>query len=395
MVQGRFTSKRNEVVPVRTGDGLCVIKRFARMSDAENEQAVYALLSGSGLRTPELLTANGSELRLSYVPGLTFTELLERQEQSGIAQLEAWDALAAWLARFFGKTGLVIGDCNLRNFILCENGEVCGLDFESCRTGDFLAMAGSVCAFAALYRPEKTRLKTEISEFLQSRLAEYGGLPPSALAQETYRQESLILARRRTRALCAGYSAVILAGGKSTRMGKNKAELELDGMSFAEYQVAKLRDLGFRDVILSGYEKPVCGARAVGDVYPEKGPLGGIYAGLCAAENESCFVISVDAPLCPADTIAALLSAHGASAAPVTVLEHGRQLEPLIGVYSRSISPLAGQLLRSGSSAVMRLLDSVDFSVYDYTGDPAAVGNCNTPEEYRQLMAAFNNIGKK
>lgn len=388
-VSGRFTSKRNEVFPAQTGDGLCVIKRFARTRDAENEKAVYSLLAGSGLCTPELLSANGRELRLSYVQGQTFTELLERQEQAGCASLAEWDALAVWLARFFDRTGLVMSDCNLRNFILCENGEVCGLDFESCREGDFLTMAGSVCAFTALYRPEKTRLKTEISEFLKSRFAEYGRLSPGALAEEVQRQEKLVIERRQRRELCATYSAVILAGGKSTRMGKNKAELELDGMSFAEYQVNKLRAFGFRDVMLSGYEKPVSGARTVGDVYPEKGPLGGIYAGLCAAENEGCFVVSVDAPLCPEDTIAALLSAHGAGAAPITVLEHNKQLEPLIGVYSRSLCPLAEQMLRSGSSAVMRLLDAAGYSAYDYTGDERAVGNCNTPEEYQRLIAYF------
>lgn len=183
------------------------------------------------------------------------------------------------------------------------------------------------------------------------------------------------------------FSAVILAGGKSSRMGKDKAELDIFGISFAEYQAKKLREMGFRDVMLSGYDKPVSGARNVSDIYPEKGPLGGIYAGLCAAENEVCFVISVDTPLCPESTIAALLEAHTAGKSPITVLEHNGRSEPLIGVYSRGLCSMAQAVLQTDRTSVKRLFDIAGFSTYAYTGDYADIQSCNTPAEYEKMKA--------
>lgn len=181
------------------------------------------------------------------------------------------------------------------------------------------------------------------------------------------------------------FSAVILAGGKSSRMGKNKAELELDGMTFAEYQVKKLCEMGFRDIMLSGYDKPVSGARNVPDIYPGKGPLGGIYAGLKAAENESCFVVSVDTPLCPRDTVMALIEAHAAGKSPITVLEHDGRAEPLIGVYSRGLCGTAENILQTDRTSVKRLFDIAGFSTCVYTGDYADIQSCNTPTEYEKM----------
>ena len=52
-------------------------------------------------------------------------------------------------------------------------------------------------------------------------------------------------------------SAIILAGGYSTRMGTNKAELVLQGKSFLARQVAKMRTIGIRDIVISGYETTI------------------------------------------------------------------------------------------------------------------------------------------
>ena len=384
-----FTSKRNEVFLAQTGSSLCVVKRFADREDAKREREIYSLLSESSLLTAKLLFADECELRLSYIEGTNFTELLEQQEEAGAADFAPWEALAGWLDCFHKRTGLVMGDCNLRNFICGTDGRAFGLDFEECCEGSFLTMASSVCAFVQLYHPEKTPLKLSVSDFLQGKFAEYTGISRKTIEEETERQEAVILERRNRKKYGAAFSAVILAGGKSSRMGRNKAELELDGMTFAEYQVKKLRTLGFEDVILSGYERPVAGARSVPDIYLQKGPLGGIYAGLCAAENENCFVVSVDVPLCPKDTITALLDAHAAGKSPITVLEHNGFAEPLIGVYSRSLCSAGRTILETDRTSVKSLFDIAGFSTCAYAGDEAAIQNCNTPEEYKKMTAGL------
>ena len=96
-------------------------------------------------------------------------------------------------------------------------------------------------------------------------------------------------------------SGIVLAGGFSRRMGTDKAELTLGGLTLLELQIRKLRQIGITDIMISGYGKPMEGTRAIEDIYPHKGPMSGIHACLKAAKSEACLVVSVDVPLFPAE----------------------------------------------------------------------------------------------
>ena len=181
-------------------------------------------------------------------------------------------------------------------------------------------------------------------------------------------------------------SAVILAGGKSTRMGRNKAELDWEGTTLIGYHAEKLRSLGICDIILSGYRKPIGGTRFAEDIYPGKGPLGGIHAGLLAAHKPHCLVLSVDAPLVPEDTLLSLVDAHIASGNSITVISHGGRTEPLIGVYERSLCGFAEDILRTDSTSVRVLFQLAGAGEFEYTGDETLLFNCNTPSEYSMLL---------
>ena len=181
-------------------------------------------------------------------------------------------------------------------------------------------------------------------------------------------------------------SAIILAGGKSSRMGANKADLMWNGMPLIAHQVQKMRSLGIEDIIISGYEKPIDATRFAPDVFPGKGPLGGIHAGLLAAKNEHCLVLSVDTPLVSVDTLSALISAHIAGERSITVLSHVGLIEPLIGVYERSLSGIAEDILQTEKTSVRVLFDKAGVACYEYTGDEALLRNCNTPDEYNNML---------
>ena len=182
-------------------------------------------------------------------------------------------------------------------------------------------------------------------------------------------------------------SAIILAGGRSSRMGSNKAELIWNGDSLIAHQVRKMRSFGIGDVILAGYQTPVDGARCARDIFPGKGPLGGIHAGLLAAKHELCLVLSVDAPLVPKGTLSALISAHIAGQSRRTVLSHGGFCEPLIGVYERCLSGIAEDILKTENTSVRVLFEKAGVAYYEYSGDEALLSNCNTPEEYKNLLS--------
>ena len=182
------------------------------------------------------------------------------------------------------------------------------------------------------------------------------------------------------------FSAILLAGGLSSRMGQNKAELMWNGRTLVEHQAAKLRSLGIDDIIVSGYPKPVAGTRFVADKYPLKGPLGGIHAGLLAAENAHCFVLSIDTPLVPTETLAALLQAHIAGSHNITVLSHGEHIEPLMGVYERWLAPISEQILQTDNTSVRVLFRRVELSRCEYTGDERLLCDCNTAGEYAAAL---------
>ena len=94
-------------------------------------------------------------------------------------------------------------------------------------------------------------------------------------------------------------SAILLAGGKSSRMGRDKAALPFQGLTLLGWQLQKLRGLGIEDIMLSGSGREREGVRTVRDEFPERGPLGGLHACLKAARNPDCLALSVDVPLVP------------------------------------------------------------------------------------------------
>ena len=129
-------------------------------------------------------------------------------------------------------------------------------------------------------------------------------------------------------------SMIILAGGASSRMGRDKSDLTIDGKTFLEMQIEKGKKLGISDILLSGYhgenkyKYPI-----IPDRFPGKGPLGGLEACFRKAKNPYCLVLGVDVPLVPAEELAALIRQSLHSDAKAVILSHGGHEEPLMGVY--------------------------------------------------------------
>ena len=176
-------------------------------------------------------------------------------------------------------------------------------------------------------------------------------------------------------------SGIVLAGGKSRRMGTKKSELKLGGRTLLEIQVRKLQKLGVEDIMISGYDEPVGGTRALADIYPDKGPLGGVHACLLAAEKPACLVLSVDVPLIPEEVLETLVQAHEGG---VTMLAHDGKTEPLLAVYDADLAARAESLILSDIRAMRALADSGPVRKVEYTGDLELLLNCNTPEDYEK-----------
>jgi molybdopterin-guanine dinucleotide biosynthesis protein A len=144
--------------------------------------------------------------------------------------------------------------------------------------------------------------------------------------------------------------AIILAGGRGTRMGGvDKASLKLGDTTFIEHLVNTLSLLAATVFVsvssLEGFCAPE-GVRVVTDDPPGRGPLGGLRAGLEASEAEWCFVACVDAPLLQPSLVRLLAGWTADADAVVPVWDHGP--EPLCALYARRCLPAIEKTMHQG-----------------------------------------------
>ncbi len=139
--------------------------------------------------------------------------------------------------------------------------------------------------------------------------------------------------------------AVILAGGKSSRMGRNKAFLELDGKTFLQRQLELLRDQ-FDNVMISAnsnHDYNTFNAPVLNDIMPEKGPIGGIYTGLVNSTGFYTFFFACDMPFLDKGLIDRLK--ERAKGVDVVAPQNGGMMEPLHAIYSKNcIEPIKRQI---------------------------------------------------
>ena len=181
-------------------------------------------------------------------------------------------------------------------------------------------------------------------------------------------------------------TGIVLAGGKSRRMGQDKAQLRLGSRTLLEFQIEKLRLLGADEVLISGADA-LPGTRAVPDRFPDCGPLAGLEACLREAESEACVVLGVDTPLVPLSLLRELLAVQRETGCDAAITEHGGLLEPLIGVYRSALADDAEALLRTGRRSVRALLECADVRLVSFSGDAGLLFNCNDPEDYARLLS--------
>ena len=166
-------------------------------------------------------------------------------------------------------------------------------------------------------------------------------------------------------------------------MGQDKAGMPLCGKTLLECQIEKMRALGIQDLIVSGADAPK-GTRRVDDVYPDRGPLGGLHACLRKAQNPTCLVLGVDIPLVPLSALDQLRRSHRQG---ITVLAHQGLQEPLIGMYDSCLSEEIELLIRNGSAPVRALEKHTEWNTFEYQGPEEYLRNCNHPEDYIRVCS--------
>lgn len=187
------------------------------------------------------------------------------------------------------------------------------------------------------------------------------------------------------------YSLLLLAGGKSSRMGKDKAELFFHGQTFLQAAMNKAAKLGIHKLFLSGYRGTKEGGRVIRDIYRERGPLGGIHACMKEMDTPYCLVLPVDVPQLPLWVLEKLLRQHcgriskGKEKLPL-ILVHGVREEPLIGIYPTDMVSLIEEEIREHSAPVLKVLKKRGYECCAVELLPWEAENINTPEAYEELL---------
>jgi molybdopterin-guanine dinucleotide biosynthesis protein A len=183
------------------------------------------------------------------------------------------------------------------------------------------------------------------------------------------------------------FSAVILAGGRSERMGQDKAWLIADGKPLIARQVELARELGAAEVFISGRagtDYDSLGCRVVHDRHTNVGPLAGIESALTVSSTALLLVLAVDMPHMTASPLQTLLVCCSGICGAVPRFQN--QIEPLAAIYPCSALPIARELLEAGHYAVRDFAARcIEFNLATFIDLPeqhsACFANWNTPSD--------------
>jgi molybdenum cofactor guanylyltransferase len=200
----------------------------------------------------------------------------------------------------------------------------------------------------------------------------------------------------------------VLAGGRSSRMGQDKALLQVAGRSLVELALDKLRGLSLAAAPrIAGAASDLSSyADVIADLHPGCGPLSGMEAALAATTQPLNVFLPVDIPLLPARFLAWMLLRAETTGALITIARIGGSPQPLCAVYHRDLLPSITASLLAGDYKVITMMSAAAqgqaIDIFDTervaSANPELLSwsplllhrwfhNCNTPED----MAAVQN----
>ena len=189
-------------------------------------------------------------------------------------------------------------------------------------------------------------------------------------------------------------TAFILAGGKSTRMGADKAFVLLDGRTLLARALELARSVTPDVRIVGDPPKFSRFASVVEDVFRSCGPLGGIHAALRASQTELNLILAVDVPFVSLALLEYLLErARNSASAAVTVAHSGENWQPLCAFYRRDFAEFAEQALQAGHYKIDALFEAsrtqtiTEEELKAAGFPPTMFRNLNTREEVAEASA--------
>ena len=174
----------------------------------------------------------------------------------------------------------------------------------------------------------------------------------------------------------------VLTGGRSSRMGRDKALLSIEGISLVERTAQFVRDAAGSVTLIGAPERYAhLGLPAIPDLIADSGPIGGLYTALQRTRSDWNLVVACDMPGLSANFLRRLLEAAIGQNSAALVPETASGLHPLCAVYHRRILPAVASAIQHKQFKMhdlLRLIQAASWPVED----PALLENVNTPLEW-------------
>src|SRR3989338_10174791 len=155
-------------------------------------------------------------------------------------------------------------------------------------------------------------------------------------------------------------TAIILAGGESSRMGTDKAFLKIGNQPLIKRQIELLRKI-FKKIIIVTNSLPKYrgykGIKIISDIIPHRGPLGGIYSGLLASSSTYNFVVACDMPFINESLIRYMIK--NKDDYDVLIPKIDKKFHPLFGIYSKDCLPIIEKRIKQQRLKVSSIFSKV------------------------------------
>jgi molybdenum cofactor guanylyltransferase len=193
----------------------------------------------------------------------------------------------------------------------------------------------------------------------------------------------------------AGVTGVVLAGGRSSRMGSDKAALVLDGRPLLARVVERLR-LALGSVIVIGPERLAAlqpGAPIIPDARPGLGPLGGLATALETAQTDWVFLVACDMPFIQPALVRYMATlALAASEDEAVAIRSPGGLEPLHAAYRRGVTPVIARTFAAPHPSMrgllrhLRVIEVAPEAIARFDPHGLSTFNANTEEDWRRAI---------
>ena len=187
-------------------------------------------------------------------------------------------------------------------------------------------------------------------------------------------------------------TGIILAGGKSSRMGTDKGFLLLNDKPFVQYSIDALKPVVSEIMIVSdNQDYDVFGLKRISDLTKNAGPVAGICSGLDASTSEYNLILSCDIPLINSDILKQLINAIDEDSEIIQIESNGKTM-PLIALYKKRVKSIFNDFLREDERRLRIAIKGCRTKniILDKAHEICTM-NVNTQNELKAVEDAYNH----